>query len=166
MKKTILIIIALTIGCANETEVRTDYGIQVISEWQHTDHDLIDAKFLDMLECADLDYSVYVDAFSVEIKPVKDTSSLDWCQEPQMGCMAVYRYEDSTIVVNVHLHMLAHMMGHAIARYEYEFFAMGDHSECSIPVYCGDQVDTHYERMAPKVYDSWDVPKLHDCVVE
>ena len=62
---------------------------------------MADSKFLDMLECAGVDYSDFVEAFTIEIKPVKDISQDYWCQEREQGCMAAYQYEDSTVVVNL-----------------------------------------------------------------
>jgi len=131
---------------------RTPFGIRVISNGVQVDHNLIDAKYLAVMQCYGVGPQKHIKDFYVYI--VKDYKTLYndvqyWnCRSDDFKCAGQYAiYEDPPLAkVPPSLAALGHEIGHMLAHFEFDGMHAFMEGGCAISHQCGDVVDTYFNK--------------------
>ena len=150
-------IISFLTGCAG-TQIKPDYhtklGIRIVTNGYQINPDIIDHKYLDMLECYGIsDISKYLKKFDVFIikNPKDDPRGFQYwiCRpdtQPDLKCTGQYNAygEPPQIKVPPDLRALAHEFGHFLAHQEIDWWMQYAEGECAISHICGDKIDRYW----------------------
>lgn len=149
---------------------RTPLGIKVVSSGIWVDHNLIDAKYLAVMQCYGVDPQKHIKDFYVYI--VKDYKTLEngiqyWnCRSDDFKCAGQYDvYEDPSLTkVPPSLAALGHELGHMLAHFEFDGMHAFAEGGCAISHQCGDTVDSYFNKNEP-VQEEWKPkPKQSPCL--
>jgi len=159
-------------------EFYTDLGIGIIANGTHPNTEIVDLKYLDMLECTGIDdIDVYLNGFIVwinsEIKIDEKRGFEYWnCLEenPDFKCTGRYAWNEVPPLLKTteSVATFAHEFGHFLSHYEQGIIEMTAEGGCTVSHNCGDRIDSYYNSgryLIPEEMKIWEPHPLCKCGV-